>query len=203
MYHPSTDDHRTTAHIKQDAYPSPSCISDSIFEMFSMKGKVASVTGTGAGIGLEIAKGLAEAGADCNSKPKAITQAKEIEAKYGVKRKVYKCEMTDAAAVSATVDQIVADFGCIDAQIVNQGIPVRAGVLEASIEDWHHVMDVDLNGALYVARATGFVFQKQGNGSLIFTTSMSAHIVNTPRQQVSYNAAKAGLVHLGKSLAIK
>ena len=175
--------------------------------MFSMKGKVASVTGTGTGIGLETAKGLAEAEADvaiwCNSKPKAITRAKEIEAKYGVECKAYKCEVTDVAAVSATVDQIVADFGCIDAQIVNQGIPAKAGVLEASIEDWHHVMDVDLNGALYFARATGFVFQKQGNGSLIFATSMSAHIINTPRQQVSYNAAKAGLVHLGKSLAIE
>ena len=172
-----------------------------------MKGKVASVTGTGAGIGLEIAKGLAEVGADVaiwyNSNPKAITRAKEIEAKCGVKCKAYKCEATDAAAVSATVDQIVADFGCIDAQIVNQGIPARAGVLEASIEDWHHVMDVDLNGALYVARTTGFVFRKPGNGSLIFTTSMSAHIVNKTRQQVSYNAAKAGLVHLGKSLAIE
>lgn len=58
-------------------------------------------------------------------------------------------------------------------------------MLEASIEDWHHVMDVDLNGALYIARPTGFVFRKQDHGSLVLTTSMSAYSFSTIRQQAS------------------
>ncbi|KAK5462472.1 hypothetical protein LTS15_002184 [Exophiala xenobiotica] len=182
-------------------------ISDSVMEMFSMKGRVASVTGAGAGIGFAVAEGLAEAGADVaiwyNSNDKALQRAEDIAKRYGVRCKAYKCQITDAEAVSATIEQIVADFGRIDAQIVNHGIPARGGLLESSIEDWHRVIDTDFHGAMYVARATGYVFQRQGSGSMVFTTSMSGHIVNTPRMQSSYNAAKAGLIHLAKSLAIE
>lgn len=187
-----------------------------VLDFFSLKGKVASVTGASGGIGYEVAIGLAQAGANVamwyNSNPKIEDEVGELSKKYGVKIKAYKCSVTDSAEVEATIDRIVQDFGKIDIQVANAGVGWSNGpILEYSEKagreevdkQWHKVLDVDFSSIYYVARATGKYFKKQGHGSLVLTASISGHIVNIPQMQAAYNSAKAGVIHLGKSLAME
>ncbi|CUM68087.1 uncharacterized protein PRCAT00005804001 [Priceomyces carsonii] len=182
-------------------------LSDSIFEMFSMKGKTVIITGASGGIAHEVARGLAEAGADLSlwyhSNPAALKLAEELKQKYGVKSEAYKVDVKSWEEVKIGVDQTIKDFGHLDVMIINAGIPAKAGGLDQTLDEWHDVVDTDFNGAYYCARASGEVFRKQRKGNLIFTASMSGHIVNIPQQQACYNAAKAGVIHLAKSLAVE
>lgn len=81
------------------------------------------------------------------------------------------------------------------------GATANAGVIDSSSKEWDHVVQVDLSGVAYCAKAVGTHFKKQGHGSFVITASMSGHIVNYPQEQTSYNVAKAGCIHLAKSLA--
>lgn len=64
-------------------------------------------------------------------------------------------------------------------------------------------MSVNLDGAFYTAQAAGRIFKSQGHGNIIFTASVSAVLVNLPQKQAAYNASKAAVVHLAKSLAVE
>lgn len=81
------------------------------------------------------------------------------------------------------------------------GATANSGVIDGSKEDWDHVIQVDLNGTAYCAKAVGPYFKKQGFGSFVITASMSGHIANFPQEQTSYNVAKAGCIHMARSLA--
>ncbi|EGV65477.1 Sorbose reductase sou1 [Yamadazyma tenuis] len=179
-----------------------------VLDLFSLKGKVASVTGSSGGIGLAVAEAYAQAGADVaiwyNSKP-ADDKAEQIAKEWGVKCKAYKCNISDSDSVEQTIDQIEKDFGTIDIFVANAGVPWTVGeMIHAENHDtWHKVIDLDFTGVYYCAKHVGKIFEKNGKGSLILTASMSGHIVNFPQRQAPYNAAKAAVVHLGKSLAVE
>ena len=81
------------------------------------------------------------------------------------------------------------------------GATADSGVIDATSEAWDKVIQIDLNGTAYCAKAVGAHFRKQGRGSFVITSSMSGHIANYPQEQTSYNVAKAGCIHLAKSLA--
>lgn len=189
---------------------------ENVMDFFSLKGKVAAVNGASGGIGYEVALALAQAGADVamwyNSNPKIENEVGDLSKKYGVTIRAYQCTLTDSAAVQRTVDQVVKDFGRIDIMVANAGVNQHGGSVvefsekagrEKCDEEWEHVVNVDFNGVYYVARAVGSYFKKQKSGSFIITASMSGHICNIPRMHAAYNAAKAGVIHLGKSLAVE
>lgn len=183
-------------------------VSKNIMERFSLKGKVASITGSSSGIGFAVAEAFAQAGADVaiwyNSKP-SDEKAEYLSKTYGVRSKAYKCAVTNAKQVETTIQTIEKDFGKIDIFIANAGIPWTAGPMidVPNNEEWDKVVDLDLNGAYYCAKYAGQIFKKKGKGSFIFTASMSGHIVNIPQMQACYNAAKAALLHLSRSLAVE
>lgn len=173
-----------------------------------MKGKVVLVTGASGprGMGIEAARGLAEVGADvaityASRKEGGEKNAKELIDNYGVKSKAYKCQVDSYESVESVIQQVVKDFGKIDAMVANAGATADSGVLDGSVEAWNHVIDVDLNGTFNCAKAVGHLFKKQGHGSLVITSSMSGHIANFPQEQTSYNVAKAGCIHMARSLA--
>lgn len=163
---------------------------DSVFEMFSMKGKVTIITGGSGGIGYEVARGLAEAGSDIAlwyyKATNADKLAASLEKDFGVKAKAYQCDVAKYEQVKSSVDAVVKDFGKLDVMIANAGIPSKAGGLDDKLEDWHRVVGVDFDGAYFCARAAGEIFRAQGSGNLIFTASMSGHAANVPQQQVRY-----------------
>ncbi|GAM86463.1 hypothetical protein ANO11243_044770 [Dothideomycetidae sp. 11243] len=195
-----------------------------VLKLFDLSGKTAIVTGAGAGIGLAVAKALAEASANVaiwyHGNDEAITRAKEIAHKYNVKCKAYKSDTTDESQVRELVSQVVKDFnGRLDIFVANAGIPWTQGpALDGSSQHYRTVMTVDLDGTFYCAKAAGEVWRRQAElgmdiygrelsnyryGSFIATASMSGHIVNIPQLQAAYNAAKAGVIHLCKSLAVE
>jgi sorbose reductase len=157
-------------------------------------------------MGIEAARGCAEMGADVvvtySSRPEGGQRnADELSQKYGVKSKAYKCNIGNYNDVKAFVDTVIQDFGKIDVFIANAGATADSGILDGSVAAWNHVIQVDLNGTFHCAKAVGHHFKERGTGSLIITASMSGHIANFPQEQTSYNVAKAGCIHMTKSLA--
>lgn len=153
-----------------------------------MHGRVTIITGGSGGIGIEVARALAEAGSDIalwyNSSSRAEKLASSIASHYSVRCLAYKCDVSSHEQVESTIDSVVRDFGRLDVMIANAGIPTKAGGLDDELEAYHRVVDVDFNGAYYCAREAGKIFRKQKSGNIIFTASMSGHAANVPQQQV-------------------
>ncbi|KAK0625138.1 hypothetical protein B0T17DRAFT_493263 [Bombardia bombarda] len=177
-------------------------------DLFSLKGKVVVVTGASGprGMGIEAARGCAEMGADVaitysSRKEGAEKNVAELEKEYGVKAKCYKCNVGDYPDVEKLVSDVIKDFGKIDAFIANAGATANGGVLDEPKEEWDKVIHTDLNGTAYCAKAVGAHFKQRGKGSFVITASMSGHVANFPQEQTSYNVAKAGCIHMARSLA--
>lgn len=188
--------------------PQKAAAAEHLLDLFSLKGKVVVVTGASGprGMGIEAARGCAEMGADLaitysSRKEGAEKNVAELQKDYGVKVKAYKCNVGDYASVEAFVKEVISDFGKIDAFIANAGATADAGVIDGTKEAWDKVIQTDLNGTAYCAKAVGAHFKERGSGSLVITASMSGHIANYPQEQTSYNVAKAGCIHMAKSLA--
>jgi len=175
-------------------------------EKLRLDGKSAFVTGGARGIGKSIAAALAEAGANVAIVDIDIDEAKKTAreiADLGVKSTAIETDVTDAAQVNAMVDEVVFAFGRLDIAFCNAGICVNAPADEMTLEQWKKVIDVNLTGVFLTAQAAGKVMLAQGGGSIITTASMSGHIVNIPQPQCAYNASKAGVIQLTKSMAIE
>jgi sorbose reductase len=179
-----------------------------LLDLFSLKGKVVVVTGASGprGMGIEAARGCAEMGADVaitysSRQQGAEKNVAELSKEYGVKVKCYKCNVADFESCKLLVAEVISDFGQIDGFIANAGATANGGVLDASKDDWDHVIQTDLSGTAYCAKAVGEHFKQRGTGSFVITASMSGHIANFPQEQTSYNVAKAGCIHMARSLA--
>jgi NAD(P)-dependent dehydrogenase (short-subunit alcohol dehydrogenase family) len=98
---------------------------------------------------------------------------------------------------------ILSAFGTIDIAFNNAGICINEKAEDMSFESWKKVLDVNLTGVFLTARAAGRVMIKNRRGCIINTASMSGHIVNVPQPQCAYNASKAGVILLTKSLAVE
>jgi NAD(P)-dependent dehydrogenase (short-subunit alcohol dehydrogenase family) len=188
--------------------PIPVPQADSLKDLLSLKGKVVVVTGASGprGMGIEAARGCAEMGADLAityaSRPEGGERnAKELSEKYGVKVKAYKCDVGKWESVEGLVKDVIKEFGKIDAFIANAGRTANSGILDGSVQDWQEVIQTDLTGTFHCAKAVGAHFKERGTGSFVITSSMSGHIANFPQEQTSYNVAKAGCIHMAKSLA--
>jgi len=188
--------------------PIPVPKANHLLDLLSLKGRVVVVTGASGprGMGIEAARGCAEMGADVaitySSRPEGGEKnAKELQEQYGVKAKAYKLNVSDYNSVDSVVQQVIKDFGKIDAFIANAGRTANSGILDGSVEDWNEVIQADLNGTFHCAKAVGKHFKERGTGSLVITSSMSGEIANYPQEQTSYNVAKAGCSHMARSLA--
>lgn len=175
-------------------------------DIFSLKGKVCIVTGGYQGIGETVASYLADAGADIVifDMADATSVADNIAKEYNVRTKAYVCDVTNPTNVQECIDKAAEEMGTLDLLFNNAGICLHKPVLECESQDWLKVIDVNLNGVYYVAKAFAQYLVAQGKkGNIVNTASMSATIVNIPQEQASYNASKAAVVHLTKSLAVE
>jgi NAD(P)-dependent dehydrogenase (short-subunit alcohol dehydrogenase family) len=174
-------------------------------EKFRLNGKTAVVTGAGQGIGLACAEALAEAGAKvviADRDPKAAaTGCAGLTAK-GYSAETVTMDVTDSARVSEVADQLASRHGRIDILVNNAGI-ARSETPAESVTDehWLNVVDVNLNGTFWCCRAFGKHMLAAKSGSIVNIGSMSGFIVNKPQEQCYYNASKAAVHHLTKSLA--
>ncbi len=161
--------------------------------------RVAIVTGGAGGIGYETARVLKECGAkvvivDLNQK-----KGEEAAAKLGIK--FLGGDLTQSARVREIAAQVKKDFGSIDIAFNNAGIAHNVPSEEETDEGWLQIININLNAVFYCCREFGKVMLAQRKGSIINTASMSGIISNTPQPQSAYNASKAGVILLTKSLA--
>lgn len=175
-----------------------------VLDTFSLAGKVSVVTGANRGIGRALVTALAEAGSDLvllvrDADAGAQTKA-EVEA-LGVRALVVTADVTEPAQVQRAVEESVAAFGHVDVLVNNAGYCVHRPALEVTAEEWSSVMDVNVTGVWNCAQAFGRVMVEQGSGTIVNIGSISAQIVNRPQQQPGYNASKAAVHQLTKSLA--
>ena len=176
----------------------------SILERFSLRGKTALVTGAASGIGLSFCHALGEAGAkvalvDINQDA-AENAASELGSK-GIEVMAIRCDVTSENDVREMIRRICEEWKGLTIAMNNAGIGVWRDSVDMSMSEWNSVMNINLNAVYLCAREEAKVMQKSGYGKIINTASMSGHIVNTPQNQAAYNASKAAVLHLTKSLA--
>jgi NAD(P)-dependent dehydrogenase (short-subunit alcohol dehydrogenase family) len=174
-------------------------------EMFRLDGRSALVTGGGQAIGLACVEALAEAGAkvviaDYNARiaeeGRAAMKAKGFDVEVAI------MDVTNSARVDEVADDVVRRHGRIDILVNNAGIARSETPAETvTDEHWLNVIDVNLNGTFWCCRAFGRHMLAQESGSIVNIGSMSGFIVNRPQEQAFYNASKAAVHHLTKSLA--
>ncbi len=175
-----------------------------VLSSFNLEGKTAIVTGAARGLGKAMATGLAEVGAnivipDINYE-NARKTANEIS-ELGVETLALKCDVTDKSEVQNMVEKTVDKFDNIDILINNAGLCKNIAAEEMSLEDWQEVIDINLTGVFLCSQVVGKEMIDNKGGSIINISSMSAEIINYPQPQCSYNASKAGVSQLTKSLA--
>ena len=178
-----------------------------IIEKMRLDGKAIFVTGGARGIGKSVATAFAEAGANLAIVDVDISEATKTAAEladaHGVKTIAIKTDVTDPQQVDAMVETVLDTFGRLDVAFCNAGICINEPAESMSFESWKKVIDINLTGVFLTNQAAGKAMLKNGGGSIINTASMSAHIVNVPQPQCAYNASKAGVIQLTKSLAIE
>lgn len=166
--------------------------------------RVAVITGGGQGIGRETARVLARAGAHIAIAELVAARGEDAAAEIrslGRDAIAITTDVRSSADVDAMTRRVIERFGRIDILVSNAGISHVVAAEEASDDDWLKVIDVNLNGVFWSCRAVGRHMIERRSGSIVNIGSMSGVIVNKPQQQAAYNAAKAGVIHLTKSLA--
>jgi len=171
-------------------------------DQFSLKDKIALVTGASYGIGFAIAEALHEAGATIvfnDRNPENLEKGLASYKEAGIKAHGYLCDVTDEQGVAAMVAKIEAEVGIIDILVNNAGIIMRQPMHEMSAADFRLVVDVDLNAPFIVAKTVIPSMLKKGGGKIINICSMTSEL---GRETVSaYAAAKGGLKMLTRNIA--
>ncbi|KAM0552382.1 hypothetical protein ACHAPJ_007942 [Fusarium lateritium] len=189
-------------------HPNPSA---PVLSHFSLEGKTALVTGGSRGIGLEVVRGLLEAGASVaftysSTKEDEVAKLSQdlSSANNGRTVKTYKCNVTDRAMVNEVIQAASKDLGGLDIVVANAGIADHIPAEDYPEDKFRNMLDVNFNGAFWTAQAAANAMKgSKTRGSIIFTASVSAILVNVPQKQAAYNASKAAVVHLAKSLAVE
>ncbi|MBS7634836.1 glucose 1-dehydrogenase [Candidatus Bathyarchaeota archaeon] len=174
-------------------------------EMFMLNGKKAIITGAGGGIGGAIAFGLAEFGADValfDLNIKGIENLKEtLEGSFSVKVLAIPVDVCDRKRVEDAVNIAVESFGHVDILVNCHGVGQWVPFEEIDEKDWDRMINVNLKGVALMCQAVGRCMIKRRYGKIINIASMSGRAVNRPQPQAHYNASKAGVIMLTKSLA--
>ncbi|MDR1206203.1 MAG: SDR family oxidoreductase [Peptococcaceae bacterium] len=189
----------------------------SIYDMLSLKGKTAFVTGGAGGIGSSSAAGLAEIGAnvmlmDIPSQEETLKKyARQIADRYGTKASYVVGDVADEKGVADMINKTVAELGSLDVCFSNAGVGLAPdNPSQMPLDIWQKMLDINLTGMFLVGRtaALKMLELKNKSGSLIFTASMSGHIINKNQSgkdhhhMAAYAATKSATVALAKSFAM-
>jgi NAD(P)-dependent dehydrogenase (short-subunit alcohol dehydrogenase family) len=174
------------------------------YSRLELNGKVAVVIGGTSGIGLAIARGMAEAGADVIPTSRRMEQveaaAKEIEER-GRRSLRVSSDVSDRSSLQHVLDQAVKEFGKVDILVNSAGRTKRAPTLDFSEEDWDDIIDTNLTGTLRAAQVFGRHMLEREYGSIINIASLSSFVALY--EVAAYCASKAAVASLTKSLAIE
>jgi len=173
----------------------------------NLTGKTAVITGGARGIGLAVAGSLAAEGADIallDLLDNVEDAAQQIADEFGVNAYGQRLDVTDQDATTIAFDAIVERLGVPQVLLTAAGIEINGDSVDVTAANWRKVIDVNLTGTFFAAQSFGRALLTAGlPGSAILISSMSGTIVNVPQWAASYNASKAAVAHLGKSLAVE
>ena len=174
-------------------------------EKFNLAGSTAVVTGGARGIGLASAEALAEHGAKiiiCDYNDEALKSGQGSLAAKGYQAQAIHLDVTKPAEVRRVADDLNSSSAGVDILVANAGIALPdTGAEEMSDGDWLRVIDINLNGVFWCCREFGRYMVARRRGSIVTIGSMSGIISNKPQRQANYNASKAAVHHLSRSLA--
>lgn len=175
-----------------------------ILDRFRLDGRVALVTGGGQGIGRGFAHGLGEAGAAVAVVDLVLARAEAVAhelAQKGIDTIALAADVTKEDQVAAMVAAVVNQWGKLTIGVNNAGIGLWVDSEAMTLAEWNRVISIDLTSVWLCAKYEAQHMLAAGYGKMINTASMSGSIVNTPQNQSAYNTAKAGVIHLTRSLA--
>ena len=175
-----------------------------VMDRFALHDRVAVVTGGTRGLGAGFAAALGQAGARVvilGRDPTAADTVMRDLAEDGTQACFIFADVTRPADVKAALAGTIDAFGRVDILVNNAGACVHAPALEVTAQDWRRVMEVNLDAVWSCSLVFGRHFVAQGSGTIINIGSMSGLIVNRPQWQPAYNASKAAVHHLTRSLA--
>lgn len=179
-----------------------------VSELFDLSSKVALVTGGSRGLGLEIASGLAEAGARLaiTARREAwLRTAEEELRKVGPPPLVLQCDVADPEQVQTAVSAAIAEFGRVDILVNNAGISWGAPSDEMPLDKWRAVMEVNVTGVFLMCQAAGREMIRAGGGKIINIASVAGLVGSSPAvlDTIGYTASKGAVLSLTRDLAVK
>ncbi len=176
-------------------------------DVFKVTGRVAVVTGGARGIGRAIAEVLVQAGARVAIADRDIavaqTTAKNLNAIRADAAVAVEMDVTSKASIEAAAAKITKALGPVEILVNNAGIVKNAPSIEVTEEDWRSVIDVNLNGVFYCSQIFGAAMVKAQKGAVVNIASIAGQVPVRPQPQASYNASKAGVNLITKSLAVE
>ncbi|MBA3790874.1 MAG: glucose 1-dehydrogenase [Rubrobacter sp.] len=175
-----------------------------VLDAFDLTGKVAVVTGGNTGLGEAFAKALSEAGASiaiaARTRDRSEAVAKDISSSGG-KAIAVTLDVTDRESVERMIEEVTELLGPVDVLVNNAGLCYHRPAAEVPEDEWMDVFDVNVHGLWNCAQSVGRRMIGNGGGVIVNIGSISAMIVNRPQMQPAYNASKAAVHQLTKSLA--
>lgn len=176
-------------------------------KLFDLSGNVAFVTGAGSGIGQRIAMGLAQCGADLalldRRQDDGLAVTADFVRKAGRKAIEIAADVTNKASMAEAVARTEAELGLLSLAVNAAGIANANPAEEMEEDQYQTLMDINLKGIFLSSQAEARSMLKRGKGSIVNIASMSGVIVNRGLQQCHYNASKAGVIHMSKSMAME
>jgi NAD(P)-dependent dehydrogenase (short-subunit alcohol dehydrogenase family) len=175
-----------------------------VLDSFSLAGRISVVTGAARGIGRALALALAEAGSDVAVVVRTPSSADDLVAeieKLGVRSLAVTADVTDPTQVAVAVEQITDGLGPVDVLVNNAGVGLHKAALDLTPAEVRHILDVNIDGVWNCSQAFGRGMVERRSGSIVNIGSISGVIVNRPQWQPAYNASKAAVHQLTKSLA--
>jgi NAD(P)-dependent dehydrogenase (short-subunit alcohol dehydrogenase family) len=171
----------------------------SVLNSFRLDDRVAVVTGGNQGLGEAFARALGEAGARVAIAARDDARTARVAGELGALP--VTADVTDPDSVKAMVGRVTAELGPIDVLVNNAGVCFHRPALEVPADEWRQVWDVNVEGLWHCCRVVGAGMVERGSGVIVNVGSISAMIVNRPQMQPAYNASKAAVHQLTKSLA--
>lgn len=173
--------------------------------MFDLSGQVAVVTGASSGLGKQMAKGFAAAGADLAILARRVERlqefARELKEKYKVKVLPVKCDVTSTESINDAAGAVEKEYGKVDILLNCAGSSKDKGVLDMADDEWDFTIATDETSVFKMTRAFGNIMKKNGYGRIINIASMYGLVGNTEIPTIAYHASKGAVVNFTRAVA--